>query len=1139
MEQRAWVAVVFLALCPVVLAQAPGGPTMIGEPEGTGYQASAQLVLPVGGVATFWFLPSDVKQLEKAAAAARVDLIGDREGRSISGHFSVFDAAGGKWSRPQVRALAFWPSSHDREKAVRALLEKDGLTEPRLYTARPLAVRLEVTGRVVRLHLDGRLLYERKLPQEARGQVAVKLLKGAELRDVTVAPCAAEPRFVPVDIYGQAQTPLARKLGSAPVHVDGVPFHPAAGGEACVDLRTARWIEWARDPADYYENYDGGPPILDDPRMPMLRVPVADYCAAHLLAVADDDPALWPGLTLRAGRYGWGFGQVAQFAFAGRVPRAAEAKADSPAAPFVHVSVPMTTAFAQDMHDCWMDVELTKELRLAVRAPDPCRWRERPLGPASGVRIAAVTFERSPLQMRVSSKESGHAFVLPGKPVFDVELRNITNEAAAFTLSAAARHLDGPACQARAAGQVPPRESVTVQLPIPAERLGYYDIEVQLVDGAGRTLLVRRTSFALLPPDTRCHGDQCPFGTWDFSGGHYTCADANVVGSLHKKMGLRYGMFGFSAEQRAPWGVLQGRELNLLNYKTGADAVEEFAKLLAKDPAMPLTALLMHENAVSGAHLTRVADIFTDRPPYKMNEAEQKRFDDLFNKCVECAKAMRERFPAVRLALGNGLGTTMEEFLRHRFPPELFDTLGNECAVFMRLPETQPLDDVGFNSSLWMDRQILDAYGYTDKAQSQCFEICYPCTTPGNLDLRTQADYFVRHGMHALAWGMPKIRFGCIEDAGNSYRFSNWGGSGLCQMMPELNVKPAFVTVATMTRALDGAKLSRVLPMGSLSLYGLEFEREGGRVYAFWTVRGRRPLALTLEGDGWQAVESQGNVVPLAREGAEWALTVSPSVVYLLGNGRVTAVRAGVPIYDEAPRGRVTPISSLADFAEWRVETQRDAAIETHNPFCPRRPGDFAFEAVAGFEGKTGVLRVWPRPVRGKDVMPMYGILAHKTGVPLPGAPAAIGLWINGNSGWGRPIFDLEDASGQRWTSIGASENGEITQWMLDWMPKEALKQGYKPTQADWNTDDCFGRSRINFDGWRYVEFPLPGQYPGEGYHWPANSQWRSDKDGIVHYPLTFRRLIIELPEKVLCFTRFAPPQRAEIYLKDLVVVEP
>jgi hypothetical protein len=133
-------------------------------------------------------------------------------------------------------------------------------------------------------------------------------------------------------------------------------------------------------------------------------------------------------------------------------------------------------------------------------------------------------------------------------------------------------------------------------------------------------------------------------------------------------------------------------------------------------------------------------------------------------------------------------------------------------------------------------------------------------------------------------------------------------------------------------------------------------------------------------------------------------------------------------------------------------------------------------------------------------------------------------------------IFELTDASGQRWISLGAQQTGEASRWLEDWVPKNLLEKMPTPGVSDWNTEDVFGHSRINFDGWRYLSFPLPGNYPGEHYPWPANSQWRWDRDGVVHYPLTFRKLIVELPEKVLHVRTFAPPARAEIYLKDLTV---
>jgi hypothetical protein len=375
-------------------------------------------------------------------------------------------------------------------------------------------------------------------------------------------------------------------------------------------------------------------------------------------------------------------------------------------------------------------------------------------------------------------------------------------------------------------------------------------------------------------------------------------------------------------------------------------------------------------------------------------------------------------------------------------------------------------------------------------------------------------------------------------DVGGNYRYSHWGASGLCHTYPEMNVKPSFVAFATMTLVLDGAKFSRIVPTPSESLYVVEFEKpdDGSRVFVVWTIRGTRPAALQLEGAGpWKLIDSQANESALAAEDGKYAVTASGSPVYVVGKGNLAAVEPGRPEYADKPAGKATLISPLAALEGWSLETGRSPELEYYDFMTPRRKGDFAFAAVPEFDGKTGVLRVFPKPpTGGKDTMPMYAVLAHKSGIPLPGTPTEIGLWVNGNSGWGRVIFELTDASGQRWISIGAPAKDDpatvLPKWILDKFPSPAV--------SDWSTDDAWGLSRINFDGWRYVAFPLPGNYPGEGYAWPGNCNWRWDKDGKVRYPLTLRKLAVELNEKVLHARTFAPPARPEVYLKDLTVAE-
>jgi hypothetical protein len=1115
------------------------GPTatvVIGAPDSTSYRLTAE-VQPVARAGSFYVqvMPADPQDFNKPAAL-HAYVSRDADGIQLGSGTYRWDAKTNQWADNRDAAYyRYWPAKTDQAGLA---LVAEGNLAPRTLNGRWLKLRVEADGRRLALWIDGYLVRQFDQPAGARGPVAVKLQQGDRLRDVRLTPLAADSSFLPIDLSTFANDRFAQPIGKPTLQAGGVPFELPAGEKDHLNLRPAHWIEVKKDPPDYYEWYEAGAPVVHDERVPLLRVPVADYAAAHVLAVAEDDPGLTDTLSLRAGRFGYSE-QVVMHDYAARVPRrgnagkAAGSAVPTAAGPLFHVRVPLTEAFAQDM-ERFIEIELTKELRLARRQPDPNRFRIRPLGPASGVRIAALTLERSPLQMRVGSKESGHAFVEPQKPTFQVRLQNITAAEQPYRLMLTASHRNGMVTKVEHNGRVAARQTAGVELVVPAGKRGYHDLAVTLQDGAGRVLLERRTSFALLPPDTRKHRDQSPFGTWDFCGGHYTSDNPAQTGPLYVKLGLRYGMFGYKPEKRKQYGILPGHEPNI--YAKGG--LKAFQDHLAQYPDAPLLALLFHETAVSGKHLSRVPDLFTDRPPYRLDAAEQKQFQELWDQATESARAIKAQYPKVHLRLGNGALPTKEEMYRHKFPAELFDSGGNESGSFHRLPEAQPPDCVAYNAGLWMDRQMLDAYGYKDKPVTQCYEVCYPGSNPGNLSEQTQADYFARHALHSLGWEVPEMKIGCISDMGNGYYFSNWGATGFCRAKPELNVKPAFVALATLTRVLDGAKFLRDLPLGSATLYGLEFRLpDGHQAYALWTVRGRRPVRLHADATSWKRIDDQGNEADLAAPDGVVEVTLTPSPQYLVGKGKVTAAEPGLPVYDDKPAGKSAILSPLASPDEWILEEGRNAELEYYGMLTPRRKGDFLFESAEVFEGKAHVLRVTPRPIKhGKDTMPMYAVLAHRTGLPVPGRPTEIGLWVNGNSGWGRPIFELQDASGQRWVSLGAqqSEADFPRRWVEDFVPKEMLARFTNPGVSDWNTEDVYGTSRINFDGWRYLASPLPGNYPGEGYPWPGNSQWRWDKDGVVHYPLRLKKLIVELPEKVLHVRSFAPPVRPEVYLKDL-----
>lgn len=936
---------------------------------------------------------------------------------------------------------------------------------------------------------------------------------------------------LPVSLDGYASDASGAGFQDSHVTVANIPFDLVTKpGADNLFLKLAGWPDWKEDPSKYYADYDAGPKLPGDPQRPLFKIPVADYSAVYLLAACDKNPALGNVISFRIGAMD-GARRVTLHDFSAKVPRFDEPKAPgistilpTPVGNVFLIRVPLGLAVAQDFPNEWaLDVEVTKELQLAVRAPDPCRFNYRPVGPASGVHVYGMTFQRSPVQMTVTSSETGHVFVAPQQATFQVTLRGVGRINGKLSLEAVATDQEGRQTTA-SSGEFDSLLGGTLvkNLTLPVPRRGYHELRIRLMNGRTE-LLHRDTTFALLAPDTRKHRDRSPFGTWDFGGAHFTPNDPDVVGPLYVKAGLRYGMFNYTAEARKKYGVLNGAEPR--NAAT-------LAKKLAEDPSTPQSVLIFHENAISGAHIIRTPDLFTGRAPYQLDATEQAKFEAMWKEAIDTAQAVRDQFPEARISFGNGNPHLMEEFARHGFPKEWFDSRGNEAGSFMRMPETQPLDFVANNASLWMDRQILDHYGYKDKPITQCYEICYPSTNPGNLSLRTQAAYYVRHLVHSLAWGIPVIRPSCICDVGNSYQFSNWGSCGLCFAQPELSPKPSYVAMATLTQQLDGAVLQRVIDTGSPVVYAVEFKKaEKGLVTVAWTLRGERPLncpgAVTL-------TDLMGNDLP-----AQTSVVLSPDPVFIHSETPLDSITLLPPVAEAPPASKVRsfPITPLAKLAEWRVESGPNTELEWYNFECPRRKGEFVFTETAEYEGEKAVLTVQPKgSAAGSPYLPMYEVLTLNQPVKIPDQPTGISLMVHGNGGWGRIMFELEDAAGQRWTSIGAPMQGEATRWMADWMSEKELAAMKTMKVGDWNTNDAWQRSRINFEGWRHLIFPLPGQYDGEGYHWPANCNWKHTGDGVVKYPLTFTRLIIELPEKVLHLNRLVSAPRPEIALKDLRV---
>ncbi len=956
----------------------------------------------------------------------------------------------------------------------------------------------------------------------------------------------ADSSYVPVSLNALANDHSTLSVPGQAITFDKIPFDLASkAANNNLFLHNAGWPDWQEDPLKFYSVYDGKPKEPTD-TLPIVQVPVDDYSAIYVLASCENDPKYSNILSFRIGIKDAGK-QTTYRDFEFEVPRRNQKNGPyvvkalpAPNQGVFLLRLPINAALAQDFrHHRMLDVEITKKLRLSVTKPDAARFQYRPLGLPSGVRIYGMTFERSPLKLSLQGSEIGNVFNQPQTPEFSLRLDQMD-----------ARRLRDVVIRAKAVdyyGNETEFPAISVaklpmfqtNLKLPVTRKGYYHLTVQVEENK-KILLERKTTFAVLPKDTRSHRAQSPFGVWDFGGTHYTPNNADVVGSLYVKAGLRYGMFNFTPEERKRYGIIKGNDPKV-NARTDLSKLDDQIAAIKATGETPQRWLLFHEDAISGDHITRTPDLFTGRK-YEMNAEEKAKFDKMVDIIRETVPKVRKAFPGIQFDLGNGNPHLMEEFLRHKLPKELFDALGNEAASFQRLPESQPLDFVANNASMWMQREILNKYGYGDKKLVQSYEVMYPSSNPGNLTLSQQASYVVRNAMHSLAWKIPVIRFEGIADPGNSYYHSNWGGTGLMFAQPDVSPKPLFVAVATMTQQLDGAKFMRIVPTGTTTVYAFEFKKPNGLfVTCLWTPNVARYVRFLGAQNEFVVTDLMANTKTFSPLHGRLVIPARAEPVFIESQKPLQIV-ADTVIENAAPATENFIVSSLADAAQWEVEEGKDSELEAFNFMQPRRQGEFEVREVESFEGRSGVLEVKPVATDDKQWwLPHYIRLRLKNPVEISGNPTHIGLQVNGNGGWGRIVFELEDAAGQRWVSLGTEQKGKLNPWLGDWLGDAAAKSD-RSGVSDWNANDVWGRSMINFAGWNYLQFPLPGNYPGEGYHWPYTSQWRCVKpdgtagDYIVHYPLKMTRLAVTARSKVLYGTQVQPVRRPEIYLKDLQV---
>jgi hypothetical protein len=442
--------------------------------------------------------------------------------------------------------------------------------------------------------------------------------------------------------------------------------------------------------------------------------------------------------------------------------------------------------------------------------------------------------------------------------------------------------------------------------------------------------------------------------------------------------------------------------------------------------------------------------------------------------------------------------------MQNGYPKDLVDYWGDESTGQSQIPEALPTGSV--NTMYWLD-QYSKKYHY-DKPVTTAYEWVTRDTNPGDLTELEQAQYYTRDALGALAFGAPNINIGIIHDVGDAYWYSRWGAGGLTHRYPLMTPKPSYVALSVLTQQLDQATFKRMVPTDSPTLYVQEYAQGNGFVYVVWVPRGQKPAQLTFsEGARVTGTDMNGQAVPLAAKNGEYAVMASASPQYFHSSAPLTRATSG-DTETAAPPPTTVVVDSLTGAGAWSAVTEPNQLFETAHFDYPRQVGKIAVSVVPDKQ-KQSALQLTLQP-QSDLAWPIGRYVSLKPAQPvtLPGTPEAVGVWVNGNSSWGRVFFQVEYAKGQTFFSIGPDDGG----WM----------------EADWKA-----KTNFNFDGWNYISVKLPKKY-SSGFYMPRQNNWRISGDGNVAYPVKITGLVVVLRDKVMQSNHLVTVPNASVSLWGL-----
>jgi hypothetical protein len=1036
------------------------------------------------------------------------------------------------YARPRVRRYrAKMPSGKLAKEVYGGRLQEDWIAKWNSLTpASQTFVTLEARQRQeeLDLFLNGQFIGVREAPLPIK-EMVVDLKDGGEVRDAKSFKSDRHPGFHLLDMAAIAKAEGGMKDAALSIRpgtttIAGIPMRVAESADNA-DIGQVKMMmgSWALECNEFLSRtaLDGMAETAH------FSVPSAWYTRAYALCAVDPDPAKDPVITARLTRYGTSGRAEAISDATVTLPRSGESVPGVTrvgSARFAgggeQVETPLYLVEFQLDPGAIIDLlSMTKDPHAAMRSVGPyldfeflgklgsfgvyhdsSRYLDN--ASTSAVHVFGTTLRKAPVELRLAQTQPGNIFHNDEEPEIIVDLRATAQST--VSLGWHIRDVYGQALKTHDRKiSLKAGEKQTLPITLRMDDDGWYGLAFTLRDQDELELYSVDASFAQLGKDTRKAGYESPYAGWWFTA-HYGVRSPEIAGPLLYKAGVRkitsHGTGSRPEADFAEWILTRGmvpwaRELRTLETPEQIAKAEDFvSEFFEKYPHCPRYAMLLHESV--GEHMP------DELRGIRQEEDEETRetYRKLVKTVTNAAKFYREKFPDIKLLVGNSQTASgaISRLLRNGFDPQYIDYIGSEIAGQTFAPEK--LD--GGLGGVWLGGETARRFG-VDRPSSSCYE--FTTRMSKTLGLRGQAEHYVRDALISHAFGFKNIYTGLLTDAGNSYYNTAWGGGGLLRRNPLLNPKPAYVAIATLTKVLDQAEFLRKIPTGSTTVYALEFKRAGGKyVYAMWTTRGRARLRLQLTADTDVTLVSlygaRQQLSAKAMEDVEIECSTEPR--YAVSSAPAQSVTLITREYDGPPDS--FEVANRMDYIEDWVHVADDTSLvsKQFRRLPIRQLGHFELSQVTDDEKGDCLQLNLNKKGDVPEIVNEYTTLRLNQPVAVAGAPGTIGVWVKGDSGWGKIIFEIEDAAGTAWRTEGAYH--------------------------DWP-----GRLAINGDGWIFISFPIDGssteKIRSPGRRWTGGSE--------ITFPIKVVGLTVVMNRKALDLTEMKDV-RAELRFRDLGIAD-